>query len=70
MEFTCTVLYAMEYPVYWFKVDKNNITQCILLSTSSTGSGGSNTLNKMDSRLALRQDIDITRYTLQVYYCI
>lgn len=62
-ELSCSVLYAMEYPVLWVKIDREKITEPVILSTGST-------LIIKDSRFALRQDIDSTSYTLQVYQFI
>lgn len=59
VELTCSVLYAMEFPVLWVKVDVGKITEPVVLSTGST-------LIIKDSRFSLRQDIDSTSYTLQV----
>jgi len=57
---TCSVLYAMDFPVLWVKVDKEKITEPVMLSSGST-------LIIKDSRFSLRQDIDSTSYTLQVF---
>lgn len=59
-ELTCSVLYAMEFPVLWVKVDRERVTEPVVLSTGST-------LIIKDSRFSLRQDIDSTSYTLQVF---
>lgn len=58
-ELTCSVLYALDFPVLWVKVDVGKITEPVMLSTGST-------LIIKDSRFSLRQDIDSTSYTLQV----
>jgi len=58
---TCSVLYAMDFPVLWVKVDKEKITEPVVLSSGST-------LIIKDSRFSLRQDIDSTSFTLQVFY--
>ncbi|XP_001945161.1 lachesin [Acyrthosiphon pisum] len=58
-EMTCSVLYAMDFPVLWVKVDKEKITEPVMLSSGST-------LIIKDSRFSLRQDIDSTSYTLQI----
>lgn len=57
---TCSVLYAMDFPVLWVKVDKEKITEPVMLSSGST-------LIIKDSRFSLRQDIESTSYTLQVF---
>jgi len=57
---TCSVLYAMDFPVLWVKVDKEKITEPVTLSSGST-------LIIKDSRFSLRQDIDSTSFTLQVF---
>lgn len=62
-ELTCSVLYAMEFPVLWVKIDREKVTEPVLLSTGST-------LIIKDSRFSLRQDIDSSSYTLQVMYQI
>lgn len=49
----------MEFPVLWVKIDREKVTEPVLLSTGST-------LIIKDSRFSLRQDIDSTSYTLQV----
>jgi len=58
-ELTCSVLYAMEFPVLWVKIDTKKVTEPVILSSGST-------LIIKDSRFSLRQDIDSTSYTLQV----
>lgn len=58
-ELTCSVLYAMDFPVLWVKIDREKVTEPVVLSTGST-------LIIKDSRFSLRQDIDSTSYTLQV----
>lgn len=60
-ELTCSVLYAMDFPVLWVKIDRAKITEPVVLSTGST-------LIIKDSRFSLRQDIDSTSYTLQVLH--
>lgn len=50
----------MEYPVLWVKIDREKVTDPVVLSTGST-------LIIKDSRFSLRQDIDSTSYTLQVF---
>jgi len=50
----------MDFPVLWVKVDKEKITEPVMLSSGST-------LIIKDSRFSLRQDIDSTSYTLQVF---
>jgi len=58
-ELTCSVLYAMDFPVLWVKIDRAKVTEPVILSTGST-------LIIKDSRFSLRQDIDSTSYTLQI----
>lgn len=59
-ELTCSVLHAADYPVVWIKIDRERVTEPVILSTGST-------LIIKDSRFSLRQDIDSTSYTVQVY---
>lgn len=59
-ELTCSVLYAMDFPVLWVKIDRGKVTDPVVLSTGST-------LIIKDSRFSLRQDIDSSSYTLQVH---
>lgn len=59
-ELTCSVLYAMEFPVLWIKVDARKVFDPVILSQGST-------LIIKDSRFSLRQDIESTSYTLQVF---
>lgn len=58
-ELTCSVLYAMDFPVLWIKVDTENATEAVILSSGSA-------LIIKDSRFSVWQGIDRASYTFQV----
>lgn len=58
-EITCTVLYASDFNVLWVKVDKQMLTEPVILSSGST-------IVIRDSRLSVKQDKNCSSSTLQV----
>lgn len=69
-KFTCVVLYPIDFGVSWIKVNKEDITESVVLTNG-------NRVIINDTRFSLRQDIvttnqfDASCYTLLVLkYCL